>query len=382
MNLRLKMNEDKTMEEIYSYKENSFNIVRLLLAISVVYSHSFILYGSKKTDILVRITNGQIDFGSLAVNGFFIISGFLITQSMLNSKGYIDYLIKRCIRIFPAFLVSLLFCAFVIGPIVSSYSIQEYFFTNNILEPLNFVWKNITMNISGYSWGFHDVFVNNPFASSVNGSIWTLKHELGCYFIVMIFSFFYVFKNRSTLLVISIVTLLLAILNIKFGINVLNLNESYWLLGIAEYNSFIIFSCYFIMGSLIYIYKDKLKVNYRYLLLCTLLIMLGNKTSNLKIILLLVLPYFLISICLITNIKSVTKYGDFSYGIYIYSFPIQQLIVNYIGQNISLTTYIILSIIISFIFAVVSWRFIERPFLYLKKVEFKKCGNEQNSLTT
>lgn len=368
MSLRININEEKTIEQIYSYKENSFNIVRLLLAISVIYSHSYpLLIGEEgKGDLLARITNGQINFGSLAVDSFFVISGFLITQSMLNSKNYIEYFIKRCLRILPAFFIALIFSAFIIGPIVSKLSFKDYFLTINIIEPTEFVLKNLTMNVTGYSWGVLDVFSNNPFPGSVNGSMWTLKHEFACYIMVMIFSFFYIFRNRTVFLVTSILSIILAVINIKFNFKLFSLGQNAWILSDNEYNSFIVLSCYFIIGALMYVYNDKIKINYRYLFLALILIVFSSKINNLKLFMLFALPYLLIGLCIITNIRWVTKYGDFSYGMYIYAFPIQQILVYCFRDKMNIFTYFISSSILTFMIAVISWYFIEKPALKLK----------------
>lgn len=367
---RMKLKEEKTIEEIYSYKENSFNIVRLLLAISVIYSHCYPLMGinAGDGDILERLTKGQLSFGSLAVYCFFIISGFLITQSMMNSKNFLQYIIKRLLRIFPAFFSALIFSAFIIGPIVSNFTFNEYFSMVNITEPIKFIWKNLTMNIFGYSWGFLDAFNNTPFPGSVNGSMWTLKHEVACYIVVMLLSYFYIFRNRLIMLFLAILTSALTILNLICGYKLFSLSENFWIISDAQYNSFIILFCFFIMGSLIYVFKDKIIINYRFLLLATIIMIFSCKAGNLKIISLFVLPYLLIGICIITNIKSITKYGDFSYGMYIYAFPIQQTIVYFWADTINLFTYCIFSIVITFIISIISWNFIEKPALSLKRI--------------
>jgi len=368
MSLKMNTSDEKTIEQVYSYKENSFNIVRLLLAISVIYSHSYTLLisGEGKGDLLERITNGQISFGDLAVDSFFIISGFLITQSMLNSKSHIEYFVKRCLRILPAFFIALIFSAFIIGPMVSNLSLRDYFLTRNVIEPVGFVLKNLTMNVTGYSWGFLDVFVKNHFPGSVNGSMWTLKHEFACYIMIMIFSFFYIFKNKTVFLVTSILSIILAVANIKFGFKLFNLGQNAWVLSDNEYNSFIVLSCYFIIGALMYIYKDKVKINYRYLLLAFILLLFSSKINNLKLVMLFALPYLLIGLCVITNIKGITKYGDFSYGMYIYAFPIQQTLVYYFGNKLNIFSYFVLATVLAFIVAVISWHCIEKPALKLK----------------
>src|SRR5271154_5317973 len=86
-------------------RSNNFNFLRLLFAIFVVYSHSFVLVANKQRDYL-DFTRGQTYLGEIAVDGFFIISGYLITMSWCRNERFWEFLKKRCLRIYPAFLVS------------------------------------------------------------------------------------------------------------------------------------------------------------------------------------------------------------------------------------------------------------------------------------
>src|SRR5258705_9890366 len=84
---------------------NNFGLLRLILALLVVFSHSYSLaWGSEDAEPLMRLTHGRLGFASLAVNGFFVLSGFLVTHSFLRSRGFFDYLKKRILRIYPGFI--------------------------------------------------------------------------------------------------------------------------------------------------------------------------------------------------------------------------------------------------------------------------------------
>lgn len=197
--LYVEYNEPKTFLDVYSRRENAFDILRFILAVFVIYGHSYpLLLGSASTgDILARLTHFQLDIAALAVYSFFVISGFLIIQSLENSSSYTSYFIKRTLRIVPAFFISLSLIAIVIGPIVSELSFAEYFSNSDGLGPFTFIYKNLFFNIKGYSWIIHDVFANNPFQYGLNGSMWTLKHEVACYIVLVILAVFHIVKYKK-----------------------------------------------------------------------------------------------------------------------------------------------------------------------------------------
>ena len=89
-----------------SPRANNFDFLRLVLALTVIFSHSYIVAGKTNKEPLFRLTGGQVGAGGLAVTGFFILSGFLITKSWLHAAGLWDYLRHRVLRIYPGYLAA------------------------------------------------------------------------------------------------------------------------------------------------------------------------------------------------------------------------------------------------------------------------------------
>jgi peptidoglycan/LPS O-acetylase OafA/YrhL len=88
--------------------KNNFDFLRLLFASFVIITHSYALSGNKECDLLCQYTNGQVSFSYLGVRGFFVISGYLVFQSLKRSRNIFDYSIKRILRLYPALILMLI----------------------------------------------------------------------------------------------------------------------------------------------------------------------------------------------------------------------------------------------------------------------------------
>ncbi len=368
-------NIDSPTDEIYDPNQNAFHVIRLLLATMVIYSHVYpLLLGHQSPgDKLAQITSSQIDSSVIAVYGFFIISGFLTTQSILRSS-YKKYILNRLFRIIPAFAIALLFCAFIVGPLVTSLPLANYFNPSSPNNPYQFFYNNIFFNVFGYAWGIRDVFENNPYVSGLNGSMWTLKHEIACYLTLIIYSFFHLLKYRLLYLVATILIGMTAILSLVANKPLLQLPELHlWVLSEYEFISFSKFLFLYMMGSLFYIFKDKIIINSRLYLLSIFILIISSQLNLINIALLILLPYIILSTCfLLKKLSFFSKFGDYSYGLYIFSFPIQQLLVFYFKDYLNIKSFFIVSVILTFAISILSWRYIESPSLKLAKWIIKK----------
>ena len=151
--------------------KNNFDFLRLVFALLVVIAHSYPLSGNSiSNQWIYQITNGQIELSNIGLNGFFIISGYLIYQSLDRSKTIINYLWKRILRLFPALFVVLLLTVILAlflyeGP-VSKVNNKDFY----SYIPRNLSLYNLQYNFTG-------VFGKNPFPSAINGSLWTICYE-------------------------------------------------------------------------------------------------------------------------------------------------------------------------------------------------------------
>ena len=146
-------------------RENNIGALRLLLATLVILSHCpQILDGNRSRELLTRIF-GTMSFGEVAVDGFFIISGYLITKSYLSSSSPSDYLQKRILRIYPGFLASFWICVFAVAPLAG---VRRSFFSaamliKQLLLSLLLQWPISRGAFQGMA--FHEL----------NSSMWTIS---------------------------------------------------------------------------------------------------------------------------------------------------------------------------------------------------------------
>lgn len=338
-------------------KQNNFDFLRFLFAIFVIVSHSYPLSGAQSCDWLCEITNGKLQFSDLGVKGFFIISGYLIFQSLLRSKNLTDYFWKRLLRLFPGLMVVLLLTV-LLAPIVyegnTSYlenkSSYSYFFNNLSLFKLQY-------SISG-------VFEKNIYGSAINGSLWTICYELTMYVLLSALIFFRK-DGRSLKLAFSVFYIVFAgyyfFLKDDFAYRFLDLQSSF----LSE------FGLFFLGGSFLALLKfDQFKFLKFATIVSGVLILFSEYLIQDPFIFRVVLwPLFIIGIGL-QSFKGISrigeKIGDLSYGIYIYGFPIQQTLMYYFKLNA--LELMFLSIPISIFFGYLSWHLVEVKMLKYKNV--------------
>lgn len=347
-------------------KNNNFDFLRFVFAILVVISHSFALSGDDQgKEWLLQITNGQISYSSIGLNGFFVISGFFIYQSLQRNSSLDKYLIKRSLRLFPGLFVLLLLTIFLI-PFI--YEGDVSFFLNK--EFYTYLPNNLTLY--GFQSSIKGVFDTNAY-HSINGSLWTLRYEFSLY---MAFAILYFFKKKTVvikLLLLFSFTIVFLVYNqfyeIFFGASIMGMQGGHILN----------FSGFFLAGSLLASADfDKLIAKEKYttyiLTLFILIILMFaiyfNYYNSIKHIVLTIF-ILLIGFMQVPFLGDFRKIGDMSYGIYIYAFPIQQTLMCYFKFNAyQLMAY---SLICSIICGFFSWHLVEKKALkYKNKINFRK----------
>lgn len=356
---------NKNEDILLSRDKNNFNLLRLLAATGVIITHSYALLGLAEKDWLTKITNGLLSFSRLGVYVFFVISGFLIANSLWHSKSIKNFFWKRFLRIFPALIVVLSLTVFLIGPLITSSTLKEYFTRPGTYHYLigGFFLYDIQYELTG-------VFKSNP-QTGVNGSLWTLPYEWTCY-VLLACLIIPLKKWRKTGLVVFILSLL--------GLRVLI--GRYQIFQVIDFlnldmRQLLLYGTLFFSGAL----SLELRKYIKFKFIALLLIFLGFcylSFLNKKIafyFMLFVVPYITFSLAgapLPKKIISFFANFDYSYGLYIYAFLIGQILVNFLHEYLTVTSLFTLTFICTLPLAILSWYLVEKPFLKLKKWKWGK----------
>lgn len=335
------------------HQENNFDALRLFLAIAVIFSHSFPLgVGRDSGEPLFRATHGQITFGTLAVDWFFVISGFLITQSWHNSKGAWSYLKKRVRRIYPGFLAAMIVGAVVIVPLGGGD------FPFNIRNIIVFAGRALSLSLP-HAYG---AFAANPFPSVINGSAWSIPYEFCCYLLIAVLGVTHLISGRRFILSFFIGSLIAALIIVLAGWTP-DIALPYGLgrlLRLAELIPI------YLSGVVFYVYRARIPIDWRLAIfsvlgLCVAALVPFGMTLALPIFGSYLL--FFLAFNRSMRISGITKFGDLSYGVYLYAFPIQQLIVFKVGHSISPFLLFALALPPALVAGALSWTLVERWFL-------------------
>ena len=325
---------------------NCFDFLRFFLASQIVLYHLAVLSQNESLSFLGRMFNAN-----LAVKGFFIISGFLVAKSYVNTATLKMYFVKRVKRILPAYLFVVFFAAIALF-FASNLSFSNYFLNINFYKYIG--WNSIFMNFMHPC--LPNVF-NNNLMCAVNGSLWTLKVEEGFYLFLPLI-FLIIFKVKRALLVLVVLYLL---------------SFLYWYIFDFHFNKPLLakqfpgYLSYFCSGIFLFLYYEKLfQRKWLYLCFAILAMLLTYKINvTLNIFYPISLGVIIIvSAYSIPILNNFGRYGDFTYGLYIYHFPIIQIFKQYDlfeKYNPFLMGFFVL--VLTFIFAIFSWFFVEKRFL-------------------
>jgi|EBPBio282013_DNA_FD.fasta_scaffold00171_8 Predicted acyltransferases len=327
-------------------RDNALNFLRLVLAWMVLFGHTWWTggFGSHAT----------IFFGPMAVDGFFALSGFLIMGSRMRSSAW-AYLRARCLRILPAFWVNLLVTAFVFAPLAAFVERGAWF---SAASALGYVARNAMLRM--WVFGIDGTLVATPLPNVWNGSLWTLFYEFSAYLVSGALLSFALLRRTSRWWLPCLTVMVVAAYAVASG--PAGVTEAL-VLQTLQLGGF------FLAGMCAWAWRDRLPLHRLLALgsavvLVLLFLRLDDRLFN------TVAPVPLCYLLLYLGARLPVRVGvrnDISYGVYIYAYPIQQL-VSASGLNVRLGfvgTFVLVSVVTTGL-AWASWVAVERPALRLK----------------
>lgn len=342
------------LAEMLKSRDNNFNFIRMLAAFFVLVSHSYPLsLGAAEVEPLVAQLG--ISLGGLGVFTFFCISGFFISLSYERSKTKIDFVVARFLRLYPALLVVLVVSALVIGPLFTELTAHDYFSSKEVHRYItgNLKLKDIHFQLPG-------LFQDNPYPG-INGSLWTLYYEVLLYALVFALGVIGWLTSRRRITVFFVLYFIF-----YAAFNFLQKNE-YVAFGFQS-RFWVQWSFAFVIGMLLYAYRFNVRLTLYRVLASWLVVILLHKTPVFVELFVAAWSYSVFFVAFNTQwfARQYNKLGDYSYGLYIYAFPTQEILAH-VWRGISPLQMIGVALPLALIPAVLSWHMIEQPCILRKK---------------
>lgn len=314
-----------------------------------------------------------MSIGDIAVDIFFITSGFLVTGSLLSKKSIFEFAWARILRIYPGLAVMVLLSVFALGLAFTSLPVSS-FLENH--ETHAYLLKNMTL-VAGVLYTLPGVFESVPYKWVVNGSLWTLPAEIMMYAtLAVLWVVLYVFRGlRARLFSYSVVLLPASVLLVRFA------NHFYFH---SDHHSNLYRLVYmFFTGAAYFVLKEHISLSRA--LFWTAVAGLCVSALNPEVFFVFyntTLAYVLFWIAYVPAgaIRNFNRLGDYSYGTYIYAFPVQQSVAALI-PHVSVGEMMLVPLVPTLFFAILSWHFVEKRALDLKRSFGRKVSADHRIVT-
>jgi peptidoglycan/LPS O-acetylase OafA/YrhL len=326
-----------------SDRDNNFNLLRMVAATAVLVSHAYPLaLGANATEPLTYFLG--MTLGTLAVCSFFAISGYFILQSFDRKRDLTEFTAARILRIYPGLFAALFLTVFVLGPIFTEVSVGAYF---SHPETLLYIPRNLSLIALQYE--LPGVFGANPYAGAINGSLWTLVYEVACYAMVAGVGLCGIASNTSRFAVF-----LIAYCGIYLILSVLELHSSR--LDVAQQ-----LSLPFVIGMSLFYFREYLRLRLDLLIAVIGVTFFSYGLPWFSQVFMFAWCYVLLYIgfAKVRPLLVYNRLGDYSYGMYIYAFPVQQVVV-VISKGCTPLELMTWAFVPTLGLAVLSWHLIEK----------------------
>ena len=347
-------------------RDNAFGMMRLLLAGVVIVSHAFPL-GGWGPDPTGDFLPGEVSIGFLALLAFFVMSGYLVTTSARRTTT-LSYLWHRCLRIFPAFWVVLVFGAVIVGPLAwlrAGHGLAGYW-TLTEGGPVSYVLRNLSIFI--FQYGIHDLFLDSPYGDLahqpvINGSIWSIYFEVRLYLTIAILAALKVLVRARWLVPLGACVAIASVFLVDWVPELVpvvhGLFGPIWGARLAGV---------FLLGATAALYPEYVKLDGRLAAIAAVVAVQTLAIDGFVLIGDVCFAYVILWLCFRAPVWARRLPGrhDISYGVYLYAFPIQLLLTAYGIPKLGFLPYVAITVALTVPLALMSWLMVERPALRLR----------------
>ncbi|MFI7589109.1 acyltransferase family protein [Spongisporangium articulatum] len=325
--------------------------LRLTLAVLVCFAHAAVLGFGGSFELLGR------DVGGLAVDGFFVLSGFLLCRSLSRNPGLGRYAWHRALRILPGFWVCLALTALVVAPLLAVLRGRS---ATSVFTGDDSSWAYLVRNAGLLirQWGVTALPVDVPYPGVLNGSLWTLFYEAGCYLVLGVVAF--LGRRRRWPL--------LAGLALAWTVTALPL------VGVAVgHDQAAALLLMFLLGACGHRFGDRIPVRPALVLFAVLLALGGLAlTSDYRPVAGPALAYLVLAAATLRRAGPRGSTGDLSYGVYVYHWPVFQVLAVAGLSGAGALVFVVAGVGVTAALAWLSWHYVEAPALRLRDVSFRR----------
>ena len=304
----------KTLSAYSGSRDNNFNLLRFIAALSVVVTHTAVVVNGPEAVEPLMVETGYT-LGHHAVNVFFVISGFLVARSLMHSTDFFDYIAARTARLLPGLFAAAAVTAFVIGPFMTEGALSAYFTDWHV-----FAYVPVTGAMIADNLQLPGVFASAPSPNELNAPLWTLRWEAFAYAGLAVAGALGLMASRFrfTIAVGGFLAIYIAITGFTELRDTVALAEHPMRLGLC-----------FLVGAAFYMYRDSIPVTFKVSVPLWAIVVLLRNSFAYELALVLAMAHTVFWLAYVPGgvIRRFNELGDASYGIYIYGFPIQQMAV-------------------------------------------------------
>jgi peptidoglycan/LPS O-acetylase OafA/YrhL len=340
----------RRLADVCGGRDNNLNLIRFLAAVAVIYGHCYGLRDRNEAESFYRLFG--MGTGSAGVNIFFFISGFLIGKSF-SSKSFTEYAWARFVRIYPGLWASVLLTVLVAGLFFSPLPAREFWLGRDTLA---YVAHNTTM-LPGFGARIELPHALEGATGVFNTSLWTLPHELQMYVLLAAIGLVGGLRRPFIAAAVLAIGAGAVIARKLFGLNLLDVDRARFLY-------------FFFAGTFAYLARKRITLSVRGVLLAAAVVLLVVAATGRRDLrqgaLAAVLPYLLLWAAYVPAgfIRRFNQLGDYSYGVYIYAFPIQVCLFGTRAGAESIPNFLLTTLIVVPI-AVASWHLVEKRALQI-----------------
>ncbi|MCS6499057.1 MULTISPECIES: acyltransferase family protein [pseudomallei group] len=338
---------------------NNFDFLRLFAALLVVVGHAYGIMAREQPTLL----GPQISVLGLII--FFSISGYLVTRSWANDPSLGRFLIKRALRIFPGLIVAISVTTFIIGPIASGLPLMSYLTSSD-------TYAYLLNGVLRYTYGLPGLFIGNPISGAANISLWSLPVEFSLYLATPLVA---VLAMRRHALALALLTATLALSSIYLAYYYRGQHPVFYGTDLIAASGMAFF---FTSGAFFAASRSKFYLPIACLLFAGWLIepryFEGILRFPVAMLVAFAIPYVVLTIGMRSwpIIRRAGRFGDVSYGIYLYAFPVQQIIAQHLAGKIPVGLSIVLSLVVVIPIAFASWHLVEKRAMKAKGREISR----------